>query len=75
MGTHFLRIPKNIRSLEVSSGIFSGAFFDGAGESDAGEGAVEASEFSKEPEDADAIAKQKYQKMIAMLLSWNNSLG
>jgi hypothetical protein len=51
-------MPKNIRSFEVSSGGFSATPAEVAwtdDESDAVEGAVEASEFSTEPEDADAM--------------------
>ena len=58
--SYFLKIPKNIRSFEVSSGGFSAvakALF--AEESEADDGAVEAGEGSKEPEDAEAIMIQK----------------
>lgn len=55
--TYFRKIPKNIRSFEVSSGGFS-AVAVGCTEDDseAVEGAVEAGESSKEPEDVEAMA-------------------
>jgi hypothetical protein len=58
--THFLRIPKNIRSLLVSSGDFSGACAAPVTPAvsvslDVSLGAVEAGESSKEPELVDAI--------------------
>lgn len=55
--TYFRKIPKNIRSFDVSSGGFSAAavgFTDD--DSEAVEGADEAGEVSKEPEDAEAMA-------------------
>lgn len=55
--TYFLRIPKNIRSFDVSSGGFSTvawALFTLESEED--EGAVEAGEASTEPDDAEAIS-------------------
>jgi hypothetical protein len=55
--THFLRIPRNIRSLLVSSGDFSAAFAPAAASVslEVDEGAVLAGESSKEPELVDAI--------------------
>ena len=57
--TYFLKIPKNIRSFEVSSGGFSGvllvSFTDD--DSDEVEGAVEADDSSNEPDDADAMIR------------------
>jgi len=60
--THFLRIPKNIRSLLVSSGDFSGACAAPVTPAvsvslDVSLGAVEAGESSKEPELVDAIIR------------------
>lgn len=62
--TYFLNIPKNIRNFDVSSGGFSGAFMAAAfsdDESEAVEGAVEAGETSREPEDVDAIVCSLYR--------------
>jgi hypothetical protein len=56
--TYLRNIPKNIRSFEVSSGCFSATavgFTDD--DSEAVDGAVEAGEASKEPEDVEAIVK------------------
>ena len=56
--THFLRIPRNMRSLLVSSGGFSGACAAAAPVSvslEVDEGAVLAGESSKEPELVEAI--------------------
>jgi hypothetical protein len=56
--SYFRRMPKNIRSLEVSSGGFSAACVVAltARESEVEDGAVEAGDTSyEEPEDADAI--------------------
>jgi len=54
--THFLRIPKNILSFDVSSGGFSAAVTAPTDEdSEAVDGAVEPGESSKEPEDVDAM--------------------
>ena len=58
LNTYFRKIPKNIRSLEVSSGGFSVAVVEVAfteDESEAVEGAFDTSEFSKDPDDADAM--------------------
>jgi hypothetical protein len=55
--TYFRKIPRNIRSFEVSSGGFSAAVAGFTDDSEALEGADEAGEASKEPEDAEAIAK------------------
>ena len=55
-GTYFRKIPKNIRSFEVSSGGFSAAavgFTDD--DEEAVEGAVETGEASKDPEDVEAM--------------------
>jgi hypothetical protein len=53
---YFRRMPKNMRSFEESSGFFSVAGCVSFGDaSDVDEGAVEAGECSKEPDDADAI--------------------
>ncbi len=61
MGTYFLKIPRNIRSFEVSSGGFSvAAWALFALESEEDEAAVEAGEASKEPDDAEAILIQKW---------------
>jgi hypothetical protein len=49
-------MPKNMRSLEVSSGGFSCACVVGIVEdSEAVDAAVEAGEFSKDPDDAEAM--------------------
>jgi hypothetical protein len=55
--TYFLNIPKNIRSLLVSSGGFSVTAKVGLTESDslAVDGAVEVGEASKEPEAVDVM--------------------
>jgi hypothetical protein len=57
--THFLRIPRNIRSLLVSSGDFSTACcavaVPASVSEEVDEGAVEAGESSKEPELVEAI--------------------
>jgi hypothetical protein len=62
--THFLRIPKNIRSLLVSSGEFSAvcaaATAVSASLAVVDDGAVEAGESSKEPELVDAISLYNY---------------
>ena len=55
--THFLRIPRNMRSLLVSSGGFSGAWAPApvSVSLEVDEGAVLAGESSKEPELVEAI--------------------
>jgi hypothetical protein len=55
--THFLRIPKNILSFDVSSGGFSAAAVAAPTDEDseAVDGAVEPGESSNEPDDVDAI--------------------
>jgi hypothetical protein len=54
--THFLRIPKNILSFDVSSGgLSAGVTAPTDEDSEAVDGAVEAGESSKEPEDVDAM--------------------
>jgi hypothetical protein len=62
--THFLRIPKNIRSLLVSSGDFSAVCAAATAVSPSlavvDDGAVEAGDSSKEPELVDAISLYKY---------------
>lgn len=56
-GSYFRRIPKNMRSFELSSGVFSTVvFMTLTGTSEVEDGAVEAGDASKEPEEADAIA-------------------
>lgn len=55
-GTYFRKIPKNIRSFEVSSGGFSAAAVGVTDDvEEAVEGAVEAGEASKDPEDVEAM--------------------
>jgi hypothetical protein len=54
--TYFRKIPRNMRSFEVSSGGFSAVAVGVTDDdSEAVEGAVEAGEASKEPEDAEAM--------------------
>jgi hypothetical protein len=56
MEAYFRRIPKNIRSFEESSGGFSVAGGAALGDdSEVDEGAVEAGDTSKDPDDVDAI--------------------
>ena len=63
--TYFRKIPKNIRSFEVSSGGFSAAAVGLTEEvSEVEDGAVEAGESSKEPDDVEAIAKCARTKLI-----------
>jgi hypothetical protein len=54
--TYFRRIPKNMRNFEVSSGGFSAAVVVvGISDSDAVEGAVEAGDSWKDPDEAEAM--------------------
>jgi hypothetical protein len=63
-GTYFLNIPKNIRSFEVSSGGFSATAVGVTDDdSEAVDGAVEAGEASKEPEDVEAMVKYSSYKI------------
>jgi hypothetical protein len=55
--TYFRNIPKNMRNFEVSSGSFSMAAVGLTDDdSEAVEGAVEAGEASKDPEDVEAMS-------------------